>query len=325
MNFDLLDDVWVVCLCSSLFLVFHPSSTFKEYTGTVTHRSAKSIEERTRSVHDPSTLLNQVTVLFNFNLGSDLSLITQASLMLYQIPASNSDYVRDEEQYVEVSSITPARSGHLATMIIAGSFVNVFDQGPLVFDITTAVEQWIAMGTRGKLDLIISTYCFGSPLCAQPDGYRIPKSFKFAKASPSSENAPRIIVLSSTNPLESRTKRQAEEVGATSCIEGQTLCCLMPFIINFVQDLGEAFSMIRDPPLYQANFCEGICPTTAGGQLMVPAVFSYISQLENNPASSLTPCCAGYTYDSLPVLLDLGGTLEARVFENVVVASCTCS
>ena len=299
---------------------------FKEYAGKFIHQSTNPAEERSRSAHDPSNLLNQVTLLFNFNLESDLSLITQASLILVQIAASKSDYIRDEEQYVEVESIVPIHPGHLATTVIAGRFVNISDYGSLLFDITTAVEQWIAMEIKGEIDLVISTYCFSSPLCAQRDDYGIPKSFMFVEAPSIGKNAPRIIVQSSTNPLERRTKRQAEEGGASFCIEGQDAqCCLVPFILNFVRDLGDSFSFIVEPPAYQANFCDGICPTSPGGQLMIPTVFNFISQLKNNPASSLTPCCGGFLYDSLPVLLSSGGILETRVIEKAVVSSCTCS
>ena len=298
--------------CATLLMTLFPCISFEEYAG--------------KFPHIPSNLLNQVVIYFNFSLDPKLSLITQANLVLHQIPASYSDYIRDEEQYVEVKAIIPLYSGHSAATVIAGRFVNISEAGSVLFDITTAVEQWIAMEIKGELDLVISTHCFSSPLCAKPDDYKEPKSFMFVEASPSGTNAPRIIVYSSTNPAEGRTKRQTEVGGASFCIEGHDAqCCLEPFFINFVQDLGDTFAFIRDPVAYQANLCEGICPTSPGGELMVPAVFNFLTSVKNNPASSLIPCCAGYVYGSLPVLLELGGILEARVFENAVLLSCTCS
>lgn len=303
------------------------TSLMLHYTENFFYQSGRSTDERIRSIQCPSNLLNQFTLLFNFNLDSSLFFITQANLLLFQTPASNNDYVRDEEQYVEVKSIIPADSGRLTAQVIVGKFVNIFHNGAQLFDIKTAVEQWIAMGTGGEINLVISTYCTSPPLCTQlASGGKKVESIDFIQIPSSGEKAPRIILLSSTNPLENRSKRQTVEEGVFFCIEDQFQCCLKPFIINFVQDLGVAFSFIIDPPSYQANFCDGTCPTTTGGQLMVPSVFFFLSLLQNNPASSLTPCCAGHTYGSLPILIvNEEGIVEYKVLKNMKVLSCTCS
>ena len=83
------------------------------------------------------------------------------------------------------------------------------------------------------------------------------------------------------------------------------------------------FAIIVDPILYQANYCDGICPTTPGGKLMTPLLFHFISRLQNNPLVLLTPCCAGQIYEDLSVLLNLDGMLVSATLEDVTVL-CRC-
>lgn len=288
----------------------------------------RSAEPSMISIQDSSRLLKQYTLSFNFELEKNLSSITQASLLLFQTPASKlNSYITDIEQYVEVKSVVSNSTQVSTSSVMAGKFLNIYEGGFQVFDITSAVKLWALMGLRGDIELQVSVYCIKSSDCAMPDTEgTMPQSVEFVHSQLSTKDAPRL-VIASENPLSemqgNKAKRQTSG-GASFCVGNQSTCCLKELIINFQEDLGPEFSFIIDPPSYQANYCEGICPITPGGELMTPLLFDFISRLQNNPASSVTPCCTGHTYQNLPVLLNLYGMVVARTLENVRVSSCRC-
>ena len=253
----------------------------------------------------------------------------QASLVLYQNPASRlTSYVTDREQYVEVKSAASNSTQVHTSSFLAGKLVDVFEGGFHVFDITSATKLWIMEGLQGDLELDVSVYCIHSPECGQPnnDG-RLPHSVEFTQDQASLQHAPRL-VISSKSPLSNthkdRAKRESRGGGASFCTANQTTCCLKELFINFKEDLGPEYCFIVDPPSYQANYCEGVCPTTPGGELMTPMLYDFLSKLQNSPASSVTPCCAGHQYENLPILLDLEGVLTPSTLIDVSVVSCRC-
>ena len=284
----------------------------------------------TTSNQDQSKLLNHYSLSFDFELEKNLSSITQASLVLFQNPAPRiNSYVTDTQQYVEVKSIASNSTQVPISSVMAGKLLDIFKGGFQVFDITSTLKLWTMMGIKGKVDIEVSVYCIQTTDCAQPDGSgRKPQSVEFVHSHSDTQTAPRL-VISSESPLsimsERRVRRQEGGVeGPPFCVGNQSTCCLKKLIINFEEDLGPQFSFIRDPATYQANYCEGVCPTTGGGELMTPMLFDFISRLQNNPISSLTPCCAGNVYENLNVLLELNGLLVVQTLENASVTSCRC-
>ena len=284
---------------------------------------------------DPPNLLRRYNLSFDFNLNKDLSFVTQASLVLFQVPASKVDAsVHDVEQYVEVKST--ATSPGYASSIIAGKQLSTFDAGYQVLDMTPTVKMWASSGISGEIDLSVSIYCLSTSHCAQPDGTgEKPRSIEFVEDQSDIDKAPRLIVTAK-NPLEiddSRTKRNTPSAsspnGSSFCVTNQSTCCLKELIINFKEDLPD-MDFIVDPPVFQANYCEGVCPTVAGGDVMTPLLFDFISKLQDHPASSIMPCCSGSSYESLNTLINVGGgntthpNLKRHKLENVIVTGCKC-
>ena len=280
--------------------------------------------------------MNQYVLSFNFSLEKGLSHITQSSLFLFQTPAQKKNsYIKDTEQYVEVKSISTV-AGVSTDTVISGQFLNIFGAGFQALDITSTVKLWSSIELHGKITLQVSVYCVSSPDCAKPDNQdRFPESLVFNCDQDNSEHAPRIVV-SSKNPLVlpqgSRTKRQSPvplptpqpPEGASFCVVNQSTCCLKELTINFKEDLGHEFSFIIDPPSFQANYCEGVCPTVPSGELLTPMVYDFISRMDNHPAGSILPCCSGHVYKSLLVLIDFSGLLVTRMLDNISVVSCRC-
>ena len=293
-------------------------------------RTQKRSASVSTSDQDQSKLLNHYTLSFDFELAKNLSSITQGSLVLFQNPAPKLDsYVRDTQQYVEVKSIASNSTQVPISSVMAGKLLGIFEGGFQVFDITSTLNLWTMMEIKGNVDIEVSVYCVQSADCAQPDSLgRKPQSVEFVHDHSDAHNAPRL-VISSKSPLsimsDSRVRRREENQGGASfCVGNQSTCCLKELFINFKEDLGADFAFIVDPVSYQANYCEGICPTSPGGELMTPLLFDFISKLQNNPLSSLAPCCAGHVYEGLNVLLDLNGMLVASKLDNVSVTSCRC-
>ena len=228
---------------------------------------------------------------------------------------------------MEVKSTSSNSTQVPTSSFLAGKLVDIFEGGFHIFDITSAIRLWVMEGLQGEIELEVLVYCIQSPNCGQPDSEgRLPHSVEFTEDQASLQHAPRL-VISSKNPLSNvpggRAKRQSSG-GASFCVANQTTCCLNELFINFEEDLGSEYSFIVDPESYQANYCEGICPTTPGGELMTPLLYDFISKLQNNPASSITPCCAGHVYENLPVLIDLNGNLTSVTLNDVIVSSCRC-
>lgn len=227
-------------------------------------------------------------------------------------------------------------SGYYTSSLIVGKHFGIFDAGFQVLDITPTVQMWASSGVSGEIHLSVSIYCLSSPDCAKPDSEgEKPKSVEFFHAQSSPDKAPRL-VMTTKNPLEvqdSPAKRQTSSndppKGASFCVNNQSTCCLKELFINFEEDLPD-FDFIVDPPSFQANYCEGICPLVPDGELMTPLLFNFLSRLQDHPASSITPCCSGTAYKSLNILVNMGGSnatslnLEEHKLENVVVTGCKC-
>lgn len=249
-------------------------------------------------------------------------MVTKAELLLFQVPLTKDDYITAKEQYVEIKVVYEALG---VKSVIVGKHVKVFDSGFQDFDITSAIQNWISKGLEGPLKLEVTIYCF-SPSCTSPDSEgRDPKYVCFLSDFKGKKHAPRIVVTSQ-NPLEKdqhRSKRQTQVVGPF-CVNNQSVCCLKPLRINFVRDLG--FRFVTEPPDYEANYCEGVCPIAPNGELKTPRLFEFLSRLEGSPASSVEPCCAGNAYKDLNIMVQMPmGTHMLLTLRQVRVTSCRCA
>ena len=207
--------------------------------------------------------------------------------------------------------------------------MNVFNDGFQAFDILPAARLWIQRRINGTVHLEITISCLGSKQCAEVDQHgKIPSSTKFDLQS--STRKPRLVIISQ-NPLEvantNRFRRQSDKKsGVSYCIENQSTCCLKNLTIDFAKDLGMDFIFL--PKTFEANYCEGICPISPGGDLMTPELYTFIAKLSNNPAASIEPCCAGSKFKPLVVVLpdqdNPSGTIVEQ-FQQVTVDSCRCA
>jgi hypothetical protein len=267
--------------------------------------------------------------LRNFSLPRELSEVTQADLLLFQKPTLTGPdiEVRDVEQFVEIRTILPAGERH----VVEGKYLNLFDSGPKVFDIASAVKLWLARHVEGNITLEVVVNCFSSLDCA--DSSRNGTAPAVLRFDQQSGKEPKLMILSK-NPLEvrenaRRRKRLAQQPAAKFCKTNETICCLKPLILHFVRDLGMDF--IKQPEHFEANFCEGYCPELSGEDVETSTRFQFLRKLKNSPASSIEPCCSGSEYRSLDVLMQkfkhkLGRyvTVIERL-QQVTVTKCKCA
>ncbi len=250
-------------------------------------------------------------------------MISRADLLLWQKPSVGA--VTDRNQYVEIKTVLESVG---QKFVVEGKYIDVYDSGFQVFDITSAVKLWVASEINGSVGLEVTVYCYSSSNCAQAQPNSAPPArVQFLHATDDSTMAPRIIVTSK-NPIEveqdRRFRRQAQQgSGVGYCNENRTTCCLKPLTIDFIEDLG--FDFVIQPKRFNANYCEGFCPEVSE-EYMTPQLFEFLSRLgDNSPAGSVEPCCAGNTYQSLEVLMRVNGVLIIEELQQVVVNSCRCA
>ena len=285
-----------------------------------------------------SVLASYHISLRDFKLPSELSEITQADLLIHQLPTLTGPDVdiRDREQFVEIRTVLEQLGERY---VIEGKYLNLFDNGYKVFDITAAVKIWLDKGIQGNVTLEVVVSCFSSPDCSSPINGTLPAVIRFDHTSGtqmSTDTQPKVMILS-RNPLEvarnARRRKRQLEYGPPQpkkyCKENETMCCLKNLTLNFHRDLGLEF--ITHPTTFEANFCEGYCPGLSGTDLSTTSRFTFLRQLQDSPASSIVPCCSGREYRDLEVIMlkyeeaiDGYVTVIERL-QQVTVTACKCA
>ena len=271
-------------------------------------------------------VLDKFRIKFNFSIGYQLSDITKAQLVLFQLPCAANGTCNNDKQYVEIRSVDASDGG---TKIINGAYVKLLDSGYQMFDVMEAIGQWIEQQPRRPVVLEVISYCFSSLDCNKAVNGTKPILVQFVKDTDDLKTVPRLN-LNVKSSLEnshqnSRAKRQASGSGVGFCAQNQALCCLQPLTVDVHRDLKLPF--IISPLTIDINYCQGVCPRTPGGNLMVPQIFATYSQLLSGPGASLTPCCSGNTYQSINALVFNSVTRQAEplTLPNIVVDSCRCA
>ncbi len=257
-----------------------------------------------------------------------MSAVTRGDFLLYQVTPSPHDNIADNIQYVEIKAVF--ESVGLRT-VVAAKNMDINDEGFQSFDISPAIKLWIEKQINGTVHLEITITCLSSKRCASKvDRYgNLPAPIKFEFDNPAQK--PRLVIVSQ-NPLEvenrRRFRRQSNENtdGVSLCIPNQSTCCVKSLTINFAEDLNMPFIIL--PKVFTANYCEGICPITAGGDLMTPELYGFLSRLSNHPAASIEPCCAGNKFKPLVVVMpdpQNPSTIVIEELQQVTVESCRCA
>ena len=305
-------------MCDVCFLTFLSA----EITSNDVKRSAESGSGGSQS--PSNNILSSYRISLDFQLPEDLTSISRADLLLHQLPSNTGPgyVVRDQRQYVEIKTVIEGQR-----YVIEGKYVAISDFGYQVFEITSAAKLWVAKGINGSVVVEVTVYCYSSLNCNQAVNGKLPSKVQFLYASDDNNKSPRVIIISK-NPLEvahrNRFRRQAQGPGVGFCSENETTCCLQPLTIHFANDLG--FNFIMEPKSFTANYCEGYCPQVAGTQYLTPQLFEFLSRLgEGNPGSSIEPCCAGNTYQSLDILMKVGNAIVIEELQQVIVTSCRCA
>ncbi len=292
---------------------------FAENTGS--QRSRRNL----RKLNDEGNVLSQFDLEFDFKLKDSLTSITRADLLLYQVAPKQKDNIVDGIQYIEIKAVFEPIG--LKT-VIASKNVNVYNEGYEAFDMMPAAKLWIQRQINGTVKLEVTITCLSSKWCAEADKNGImPTSVKFNFQMPAKK--PRLVIVS-LNPLEvanrNRFRRQSQATRGSFCVESQSTCCLKNLTINFAEDLGMDFVIL--PKTFDANYCDGFCPISPGGDLMTPELYFFITKLSGNPAASIEPCCAGTKFKPLRVLLDDPDNPFGTIIEEikqVTVESCRCA
>jgi len=302
----------------SILSLFHPSTEV-----VYTARARRDVGSTDPQMNN---LLNSYFINFNFSLSNNLSDVSRADLLLYQQDSVRPDtVVKDRKQYIEIRTILASLNQRF---VVEGKYIDVFETGYQVFEITSAVKLWIAKGLDGPVTLEVNVFCYSSLNCSQSEGGLKPASVSFLSSPSDRDKAPRIITVSK-NPLDvqhqQRQKRNTEQLtGVGTCRTNQSTCCLQHLELSFRDDLGLDFIIL--PTTFTANYCEGVCPEVMGGQLMTPRIFELFSRLpETNPGSSVEPCCTGNQYKPLEILMQRDGEYVIEELSHVTVLSCRCT
>lgn len=275
-------------------------------------------------------VLSKYRISTNFDLPDNLTDISRAELLLYQEQSElPNQQLRDSKQYVEVQTILESVN---QKFVVEGKYINYWNRGYEVFDITSAAELWVSKGIHGSVVLEVTVYCYSSADCALPSESGAPAAHVlYTYSTQDSKKVPRIIVTSK-NPAEAehqkRFRRESETgSGVGLCNTNQTTCCLKPLRIHFQEDL--RFDFIISPPYFEANYCEGVCfrQPSLEPDLMTPELFGLFSELGNgHPGASIEPCCAGNEYHDLEATMRFpNGTITEVLFPQVIVTSCRCA
>ena len=296
-------------------------------------------EQRDGSIvsEQSSRLASYHIKLQNFHLSRELREVTQADLLVYQLATLTGPdiEVRDKEQFVEIRTVLESVGER---HVVEGKYLNVFDSGYKVFDITPAVRLWLLKGIQGNMTLEVVVYCYSSPDCATTRNGTTPAVIQFdhkSGADGHSDTEPKVMILS-RNPIEvaenaKRRKRQIDNGAQPKkfCRVNETMCCLKPLILNFRRDL--RLNFITQPESFEANYCEGYCPELSGEDVMTSSRFQFLKELKNSPASSIEPCCSGSEYEDLDVIMTMYRRKLGRFvtiiekLQQVTVTSCKCA
>lgn len=309
----------------------HSAHRLASIVYSATDKEATARRRRSAPTTATRGVLVRYTAELEFHLNDSLKLISRADLLLYQLPTRTSPSIqsRDNRQYIEISTVINDKERR----VIEGKYIDTFGDGYIVFEITKAVEMWIQQNIEGQVLLEVVVYCYSSPSCAEVDSQGIhPAIVKFLTASQDLSKLPRVIV-NSHKPRESVSrlnKRSTHNEEIMFCTSDADLCCLKPLVINFRTDL--KLQSIVYPETFEANYCQGPCPTISGSTVLSSERFDFLSRLgSNHPAASIEPCCSGEEYDHLDVIMRVYNRetkrLETQIIKlnQVKVVGCRCA
>ena len=273
-------------------------------------------------------ILNQYIINIDFDLPENLTDISRANLLLYQIEANTlDDNVLDRYQLVQIRTVIDQ-----VRYSVEQTTVDIFGHGLLSFDITLAVKQWILEGIVGNVALEVLVTCHNSLNCTKEvSNGKQPAKVSFIYNTTDTTKLPRIITISK-NPLESGNTRRIrrdsppEEPPLNYCDRNESTCCLHQMEINFERDL--SMPWIIRPKSFIANFCDGYC-IPAMGLGDEPRSRELLRQIAS--ASSVDPCCTGIKYKSLQIVTKIWNSslknfkTSTDILQQVSVTECQCS
>lgn len=319
----------------SINRLLHMQTCTRTHTHTCTHTLIEDdANRRRRSLAHPETksLLVEYTAQLNFHLNDSLQDISRADLLVYQLPTRTgpSIVVRGKKQYVEISTVMDDQR-----YTIEGKYIDTFADGFVVFQITKAVDLWIDHNVNGSVVLDMAIFCYSSPNCSDVDDQgKQPAVVKFLTTSNDLDKTPRVIVNSYSQVdggnvhVAKRSSHDDEE--SRFCTSDEELCCLQPLTINFKDDL--QMPEVLFPLTFDANYCQGLCPTVGDSTVLTTQRYTFLSELGNNhPAASIEPCCAGEEYKNLDVIMSVYNREVSRFETQIIklhqvkVVGCRCA
>lgn len=206
-----------------------------------------------------------------------------------------------DKEYYDVARLQFLTHKHVATNV----------EGFVVFDISCGIEKWIEINELNlkreiELDVVVSPY--GRP---DPNAPFQP----YIQFDVSVDGTTTQLLVPVTENREALRKKRM----SSRRDECEDNCCLRPLTIHFERDFG--WSWIRSPEQFQANYCEGLCPTSLGSTTHTLLLSYFIDQ---NPTAAPSPCCVPNVLEPLVLLIAMNGTLQRYVLEDMTVKSCVC-
>ena len=315
------------CISFLILLLCFLSGSTRQYGADISGSSS----DTHAALFEGSVLSTYTIHMDNMVLPRSSRMLSEANLLLHQSETDTLNQpVADEGQTVQISAII-----NNVLYFVDKKTLNVYEHGPRIFNVMQAMQTWLDEGAQNPIVLEVLVTCFSSPNCSNRvtfEGEQMaPATVSFECNSRNSSLIPRIVVVSKNEHEQdhlsshSRRKRSADEFDY--CNANQFTCCLHKFNISFIQDLGH--KSITAPPYFIANFCNGHCATIEGAGTKERNRF--LSYLRGNPSISVQPCCSGFEYERLPVLIRAYNPNTKsnydiiKFLEQVIVTKCRCA
>ena len=267
----------------------------------------------------------QYTLLFNYTQSSQLGVLYSAELRLFKRIMSTCASGFFEN--VEVFYVLRKDGVEQERLLVSSKNIEPSEDEYDSFDVSEAVEKWIAKGLDEHLELEVVINCPFSTVT----GLFSPPSIEFATNltydSEFDDTRPQLVIATVTEQVASelvgtnRKKRQI--VDSQHCRDNPNVihCCIRPLEVDFHVDL--ELQLILWPPTFTPNYCLGVCPVPFLEDSLIKIK---IQEFYKRHELGGGPCCTIYTM--APLLLAIldprNGEITMAAVPNMLITSCGC-
>lgn len=272
-----------------------------------------------------STLPFRYTFVFNLTLPPRPEVLYSAELRLFKKITSKYNYDMNFEN-VDVFYVSRKDGEELGRMLVVSKNVEIKEDEYESFNISGAVEKWMANGFNESLELEVHVNC---PVSTKSGRFSYP-SIEFAIDSTvfsAQETRTQLVIATIKEKvaaeLEERRRKRRQAVDSQYCRSNPNVlhCCIRNLEVNFHTHLN--LTWVLYPITFTPNYCNGICPIPLLGDNLLRMK---IQEFYHTNEFGEGPCCTIYEMDSLLMLIrDLGtGEILMAYVPDMIITSCGC-